>query len=125
MDAFVRWLSLALIATFLLVSGSLRSASADPPPWAGKWKHHGHHDEDEDEDENEWWRHHDRDEWKHHRRTYRGDDARCAEILDRMHFDHSKVREIEPTGRHRKALQWYRDDLGNAQNDLDRCRHGG
>ena len=116
-----RWLSLVLLFSFWVVLLGLRPAAADPPPWAGKWKHHDHDDDDDDD----WWKHHDRDEWKQHHYKHKHDDERCAQILDRMRFDRSKVREIEPTGRHRKALQWYRDDLGNAARDLDNCRHGG
>ena len=32
-----------------------------------------------------------------------------------MRYDRAKINEIEPTGRHRKALQWYKDDLQNAR----------
>ena len=53
------------------------------------------------------------------------DHGRCASIEDRIDNDRQKVREIEPTGRHRDALQWYRDDLDNARRDLDRCRYSG
>ena len=49
---------------------------------------------------------------------------RCSQITDRIDLDHSKIDEIGPTGRHRKALQWYEDDLRNAERDLDRCRYG-
>jgi hypothetical protein len=51
-------------------------------------------------------------------------DAMCGHIVDRIRYDRAKIREIEPTGRHRKALQWYYDDLANARRDLDRCRYG-
>jgi hypothetical protein len=106
-----RWLSLVLFFSFSIPLVALQPTTA----WA---KHH--HDDDDD-----WWKHHDRDEWKEHHYKHNDDDARCGQILDRMRFDRSKIREIEPTGRHRKALQWYRDDLGNAGHDLDNCRHGG
>jgi len=53
------------------------------------------------------------------------DDRRCARIVDRIDFDRDKIREIEPTGRHRDALRWYRDDLEDARRDLDRCRYAG
>jgi hypothetical protein len=61
-----------------------------------------------------------RDRWAFHR----SEDRRCAQIKDRMDLDRDKIDEIEPTGRHRDALQWYRDDLVNARRDLDRCRYG-
>lgn len=103
----------ALVWTLVIVFAATGLAAhvvfADPPPWAGKWKHE--HDEDEDDSDH----HH-----GHHR-----DDPRCREIVDRIDNDRAKIHEIEPTGRHRKALQWYRDDLHNARNDLDACRHGG
>jgi len=51
-------------------------------------------------------------------------DGRCAQVIDRIELDRSKIAEITPTGRHRKALQWYKDDLRNAHRDLDRCRYG-
>jgi Spy/CpxP family protein refolding chaperone len=124
MSPITRWLSFVLFLSFSAVAFSFTPTLADPPPWAGKWKHDKHHDDDDDDD---WWKRHDHDEWKHGRwkREHRGDDARCGEILDRMRFNRAKIREIEPTGRHRKALQWYKDDSDNARKDLDRCRHGG
>ena len=48
----------------------------------------------------------------------------CGEIYRRIDLDRAKIDEIEPTGRHRKALQWYKDDLRNAARDLDNCRYG-
>ena len=53
-----------------------------------------------------------------------GDQGQCSEILQRIDVDRSKIDEIGPTGRHRKALQWYQDDLRNAERDLDNCRYG-
>jgi hypothetical protein len=61
-----------------------------------------------------------RDRWASHRYA----DRRCAKIEDRINLDHEKIDQIEPTGRHRDALQWYRDDLEDARRDLDRCRYG-
>ena len=126
MSPITRWLSFALFLSIAAVAFSFRPAFADPPPWAGKWKHDKHHHDDDDDDDG-WWKHHERDEWKQGRwkREHRGDDARCGEIMDRMRFNRAKIREIEPTGRHRKALQWYKEDSDNARRDLDRCRHGG
>jgi hypothetical protein len=60
-----------------------------------------------------------RDRW-----AYRHRDSRCAEIADRIDHDHDKIDEIEPSGRHRDALRWYREDLANAERDMDRCRYG-
>jgi hypothetical protein len=44
-------------------------------------------------------------------------------MIDRIRFDRAKINEIEPTGRHRKALQWYKDDLLNAQRYLHENYH--
>jgi hypothetical protein len=119
---------LSVLAVFSLLAVSHSSTFADPPPWAGN----PHNDHDDDDDDDDWWKHHDKDEWKHHHHKHHKDgdeayreDERCADIRDRIHFDRSKIHEIEPTGRHRKALQWYKDDLGNAKKDLDRCHGGG
>ena len=122
-----RWLSLALFLASSLILFRARPVAADPPPWAPAHGYRHHHDHDDDDDD-DWWKGHDRDEWKKHHYKHkhdREDDSRCDQIRDRIRFNKSKIREIEPTGRHRKALQWYKDDTGNAYNDLDRCRHGG
>jgi hypothetical protein len=50
------------------------------------------------------------------------DRQRCEQIEQRIRFDRTKIAEIDPTGRHQKAEQWYRDDLVNAQRDLASCR---
>jgi hypothetical protein len=50
------------------------------------------------------------------------DRQRCEQIEQRIRFDRAKIDEIDPTGRHQKAEQWYRDDLQNAQRDLASCR---
>jgi hypothetical protein len=49
----------------------------------------------------------------------------CSEIADRIDYDRDKIEEISPTGRHEKALQWYRDDLRNAERERERCRAAG
>jgi hypothetical protein len=113
MTSIVRALVWTLVICCACGGLAARVALADPPPWAGKWKHD--HDDDDD----------DYDDFDHHHHKHDHDDGRCREIVERIHNDRAKIREIEPTGRHRKALQWYRDDLGNARNDLAACRHGG
>jgi hypothetical protein len=50
--------------------------------------------------------------------------SRCAAIEDRIDRDRDKIDQIEPTGRHRDALRWYREDLADARRDLDYCRYG-
>jgi DNA repair ATPase RecN len=47
--------------------------------------------------------------------------AKCQQIADRIRYDQAKITEITPTGQHRKALQWYKDDLKNAQRDMQAC----
>lgn len=117
-----------MLALALLFAASSAPALADPPPWAGRWeknKHYGdrdrRHDHDHDRDR---WRDRDRDDRPRKRRYSRADDSRCREITERIRFNNSKIREIEPTGRHRKALQWYKEDNVNARQDLERCRYG-
>ena len=136
-------------------------ANADPPPWAGKWRHH--HDKDKDKwdrahdrwhathdwdhdrwnrpydrsryERDDWWRYRNNDgDWRRwrdrprydgYRPNYGGyrydgrNDGRYGQLMQRMNNDRAKINEIAPTGRHRKALQWYQDDLRNAQRDLD------
>jgi hypothetical protein len=45
----------------------------------------------------------------------------CGEIRDRIRLDREKIATIDPS-KHHKALQWYKDDLSNAEHDMDRCR---
>ena len=60
------------------------------------------------DDEREW-------EGREHRRYS------CGEIRDRIRFDQDKIATIDPS-KHHKALQWYKDDLRNAENDMEGCR---
>jgi hypothetical protein len=110
--------------------------NADPPPWAGVWRHNKH----------ENWERHDRPQWRGHHRDwddngsrreiygrrydggyggYRSYDPRYGKLMDRMAYDRAKIAQITPTGRHPKALQWYKDDLRNAQRDLYNHRYQG
>ena len=106
-------------------------ASADPPPWAGRWKNHeqrweGQHWNRDYWNRNRWDRDHG-DRWNHSNdgrwyrngwdraNYYRRNDPNYTKMMDRMRYDRAKINEIEPTGRHRKALQWYKDDLQNAR----------
>jgi hypothetical protein len=63
--------------------------AADPPPWAGAWRHAEHGD------------------------------------ADHMNYNRAKIAENEQTGRHPKALQWYRDDLRNAERNMSNYRYQG
>jgi hypothetical protein len=99
-----------------------RPAVADPPPWAGRWYNHGKHcsgDDDRYEDVRVYRR-----PPEVYRREVSRSDLQCGRFGDRIRYDQSKIRQVEPTGRHRKALQWYREDLANAYRGLDRCRYG-
>ena len=111
--------------------------AADPPPWAGVWRHNKHVNGE----------HYDRPYWRgdHHRDWndygnrreiygrgyhdgyggYRSYDPQYRKLADRMAYDRAKVAEITPTGRHRKALQWYKDDLQNARRDVYNYRYQG
>jgi hypothetical protein len=60
------------------------------------------------DDEREW-------ESREHRRYS------CGEIRDRIRFDRDKIDTIDPS-KHHKALQWYKDDLRNAERDMEGCR---
>jgi hypothetical protein len=113
----------------LLLSGVLASGlaltfvppvAADPPPWAGARGHDNDHHH---------WRHRNGDHRDYNRngyyrndRGYRGNDPQYGKLVDRMNNDRAKIAEIGPTGRHRKALQWYRDDLRNAERDMHNYR---
>jgi len=99
--------------------------AADPPPWAGARDH--------DNDGHHYWRHRHGDHRGYNRsynrngyyrndRGYRGNDPEYSKLVDRMNNDRAKIDEIGPTGRHRKALQWYRDDLRNAERDMHNYR---
>jgi hypothetical protein len=84
--------------------------------------HHWYHEHwtDHDRDHDRWWReHHEGDHDGH----VQGDNTRdCGAIHERIRYDHEQAHIIEPTGRHKKALQWYKDDIQNAENDLRTCR---
>ena len=82
--------------------------AADPPPWARGWGD----SRDYDRNDPPYYRGH---------RGY-GNDPHYSQLVDRIDNDRVKIAEIEPTGRHRKALQWYKDDLRNAERDRQNCR---
>ncbi len=84
--------------------------------------HHWYHDQryESDRDHDHWWQGHHESAYDGHAQ---GDNTRdCGAIHQRIHYDRDQAHEIEPTGRHKKALQWYRDDIQNAENDLHTCR---
>lgn len=118
----MNWRALLLTGTLAAGLGLtlVPRASADPPPWAGRWKHH----QEYRWDRGQRWDDHNWNRWntgsgRWERNGYnRRSDPAYAGLVDRMRFDRQKIQEIEPTGRHRKALQWYKDDLGNARRDL-------
>jgi len=163
----MRWRALLLSSLFAasLGLGFATSASADPPPWAGRWKHNPHlkgggydnhwrtdhdwrrydrwrddaswrwrrdHDWRWDRDRgdswrwqrdhdrwhrsNDWWRDGRRDAYRGYGGSYRGSGYSAA-CSDRIARDRAKIAEIGPSGRHRKALRWFQDDLNNAMRD--------
>ena len=82
--------------------------AADPPSWAGGW------DDSRDYDRNN----------PPYYRAHRGyGDPQYSQLVDRIDNDRVKIAEIGPTGRHRKALQWYKDDLRNARRDMRNYRY--
>ena len=99
----LRVLAIGLTLTFV------PRVAADPPPWAGARGHSMHADGDHDDGE------------RNHR-VYRGNDPRYSKLVDRINNDRAKIAELESTGRHRKALQWYWDDLRNAERDMHEYR---
>jgi len=174
----MRWRALLLSGLFAasLGLGFTSSASADPPPWAGRWKHNKHYNGDSDHhwkhdrdwrrdnywrndhnwrndrwrDDTSWrWRHDDDWRWRRDhdwwnrndryrgypnsyggyrydrydtaRRNYNYNSSFCAQADARIARDQAKINEIGPSGRHRKALRWFHDDLSNAMRDRGRC----
>jgi hypothetical protein len=69
-------------------------------------------------------------EAKDHRRNgyytsaYGSGYSQCAAIDDRIRHDQAKIEEFASTGRHQKAMRWFRDDLQAAYRDMDRCENG-
>jgi len=46
----------------------------------------------------------------------------CIGISSRIANDRAHIDEIAPTGRHKKALRWYEDDLQKAERERAVCR---
>jgi hypothetical protein len=94
-------LAIGLSLTFL------PRVAADPLPWVGGW------DDSRDYDRND----------PPYYRAHRGyGDPAYLQLLDRIDNDRAKIAEIGATGRHREALQWYKDDLHNARRDMRNYR---
>jgi hypothetical protein len=127
-----KYLVLAILSGLLLTAVNVKPASADPPPWAGRWNHpvkHWHQDDDEDDDDDDG-----DDDGGHraYRDGYYGGrydngyyGGACGDIVSRINDDRMSIDKIVPTGRHRKALRWYQEDLQKAQRELAECRQGG
>jgi hypothetical protein len=58
----------------------------------------------------------DRAIWESEHRRYS-----CSELEQRIRYDRDKIDEIPP-GRHKKARQWYVEDIQNAERALAECR---
>jgi hypothetical protein len=95
-------------------------ANAAPPPWARRWDHPREYRWNGSQYGNrEYWnRWHANDPRWDRSGYYRSTDPNYAKLENRIQNDRAKINEIEPTGRHRKALQWYEDDLANARRAL-------
>jgi hypothetical protein len=83
-------------------------AAADPPPSVGVWDDF----RDDDGDDLPYYRAH---------RGY--GDPQYSQLVDRIDYDRVKITEIGPSGRDRKALQWYKNDLRSARRDMRNFRH--
>src|SRR5207245_9713719 len=101
-------------------------------PYGGRYPH-GHGDRDWDDRP---YRRYPRRDWDDDERYgrygqpyyggyggYRGNDPQYSKLIDRMNYDRARIAESEQTGRHRKALQWYKDDLRNARRDMRNYRY--
>ncbi len=109
----------ALVAGFAfasLASPLVGRAAADDHHHRAR---HWYHDDDDDADHARWW--HDHHESTLDGHTHGDNTKDCRAIRDRIRYDNSKIRDIQP-GRHEKAAQWYRDDIQNANNDMQSCR---
>ena len=92
----MRWRALLLSGLFAasVGLGYVSDAKADPPPWAGRWKHDKHDNGD--------WR---RDHWKHDGKHH--DDWRSH--YDRRRDDASWRYRHDDDGRWRRDHEWNRD----------------
>jgi hypothetical protein len=98
-----------------------RDGHHDHARWSDdRWGHDRGYDRDDHHDHARWSnQYYDRD----HDHRVKGDNTKdCWAIRDRIRYDRDQVEKIEPTGGHHKAMQWYKDDIQNARNDLRTCR---
>jgi hypothetical protein len=102
MNRHVKLLSGILAAglTLMLAPG----AAADPPSWAGVWRHNKHVNGAGDFAAGE----------------YRYD--RCGSVLERIDHDRDLIAQWQHTGRHQKVVQWAHEDIAKARQDLYACR---
>ena len=66
------------------------------------------------------WRHDNGD--RDYIRPGRWNDPQHSTLVDRINYNRAKIAEIGPTGRNHRALQWYRDDLRDAERDMRNYR---
>ena len=103
----------------MLLSGILAAAltltlvprvAADPPPWAGVWRHDKHC----------------RDQGNF-RGGYLGAGGfdRCSPLLGRINYDRGLIAQWQNTGRHQKVVRWAHEDIAKAQRELSECRSQG
>jgi hypothetical protein len=94
-------LSAALTLTFV------PRVAADPPPWAGVWRHNKHFGDRGDS-----------------HGGYFGAKGyhRSNPIYDRINYDRSLIAQWQNTGRHQKVVRWAREDIAKAQRELAEYR---
>lgn len=80
-----------------------------------------HRREWNDDDRDDRYRRDDRDDWYRAHRYRDRNSGACRKLRERIENDRGRIADIEPSGRHRKALQWFKDDLRNADRDMARC----
>jgi len=124
-----RAMLLSVFLAFGLLLTAVPRVAADPPPWAGVWRHH-HHDDDDDDDDNGRgnYRRHYPDYDRYRNGGYRGYggngryDQCSANFSARMNKDRGLINQWQGTGRHDKVVRWAYEDQAKAQRDLANCR---
>lgn len=106
MSRHAKLLSGILAAAFTLVLAP--RVFADPPPWAGVWRHNKHVNDRVGSSGG-----------------YSGVDRgydRCGPVLERIDYDRGLIGQWQNSGRHQKVVQWAHEDIAKARQDLYACR---
>ena len=104
MNRHMMLLSGILAATLTLTLAP--QVAADPPPWAGVWRHNKHCRDGD------------------FRGGYlgaRGYDQ-CSPLVGRINYDRGLIAQWQNTGRHQKVVRWAHEDIAKAQRELYECR---